>query len=646
MKSPIALLSDLLDDSSRLNPGVKGLKRDVITLENRFKHEGYGFLTITLPSLDGALLRGLASGRFSCPSGFKCIRGGTIPRFLSGMFSEVFDPVTGLLKETPDVGVLKALHGVLLLFKKMRLSTEDEDSLHLKAVDEFYQCDESAGQVVIPDRHDHLIGRVCSYILNPLKQETNYETYKHGPGAVKEGYTANQKWEAVSRSVIADRDALPSWAGFSEFLVSTLRASEVCTERRPRSRVKRESPRNSRTSLRSSALSSFDSVARLASAKLISVPKNSTARRTITIEPVLNQFLQQGLNTQLRRSIDRCGVLSKCIALTQQVHNQKLALEGSRYGNWATIDLKSASDLMSMTLVKSVFRHHADFYQHMIDCRSPSVECSEKEPLTLGKFAGMGNALTFPVQSIVFAVIAICGILDAQGVSPSYWNMRRASRHIRVYGDDIIVSHLYAHQVVDWLQQVGLRINLKKSFLEGNFRESCGVDAWRGEDITPLYIGYRPDQQIVDSPSVIANFVSLSNRLWLDGCYKASTCLRELVENAIGSVLPLVSRESGSLGWHSRQDAVEPHKWCRRTHRFLTRTLALVPIKRDDRLDGYAALLKCFHMPRKEYVGGFGMPDILAWDTDHLSKTTMRYKTRIVRRWVPSQFVEVKSEDF
>jgi hypothetical protein len=653
MKSPIALLLCLLTDVKRQNPDVKGLNRDIITIKNRFKNEGYGFLTVALPSLDHALVRGISSGWFTCPIGFRKTHGGTIPALFSGMFCEIFEPRTGLLKDDVDFNVLKALHGVLLIFKKTLVSPECEELLHQKAVDGFYQCDERASQVVIPDRHDHHIDRVCRYILNPLMKhkETKNVNFKHGPGAVKEGFRSNQKWSELEQ--VLSRDLyVPDWAGYSEFHVANLPPRVG-----GRSNWYLWGENNLSTGLPGTQIGLvqipetdfFERKPRLDSAKLISVLKDSTSRRTITIEPMLNQFLQQGLSSELKSSIDSCKVLGNCIALTHQEYNQKLALEGSRYDNWATIDLKSASDLMSLKLVKLVFRHIPDFYQRMMDCRSPIVEEATKPPLTLGKFAGMGNALTFPVQSVCFAVVCIAAILDDWGVSPNPRNVKRASRCVRVYGDDIIVKTEHAPQVVNWLQNVGLQVNIRKSFLSGNFKESCGVEAFRGVDITPLYLRHRPDQQIGESPSVIASFVSLSNHMWMESLYSASTWLRELVETAIGSSLPLVSKFSGSLGWHTRQDAVEPHKWCRNTHQFLTRTFALVPLKRDDRLDGYAALLKCFHMPREEYKEGdnhSAFPDILVWDSDHLSKTVIRYKTRLTRRWVPSHVVAVKTSDF
>ncbi len=621
MKSPIELLSCLINDTIRLEPGVKGLKRDLITLESRFENEGFSFLAKTLSTLDGALLRGLSSGRFTCPAGFKSIRGGTIPVLLQGMFCEIFEPISGTLKENVNFGVLKALHGVLQFFKKTQLSSDSEAMLHTQAVTEFYRCDESAGQAVIPDRHDHLIGRVGKLILNNLlSKDVENAKYRHGPGAVYSGLRPNQKWLDVDQSLRDGELDLVEFGleAFPASLESTGRDS--CGSRRTVC-LSRQTEGTQPFQTIPTALIDRASRSR---ARLISVAKNSSSRRTITVEPVLNMFIQQGLNTILRDSISECRILGNIMALTDQRPNQIMALEGSRFDNWSTIDLKSASDLMSLRLVKSVFRHHGPFLDKMIACRTPIVECQGLPDIQLEKFAGMGNALTFPVQSVCFAVICLAAIMDHHGSCPDARKLRRASRHVRVYGDDIIVSTKYAHQVVSWLEDVGLRVNINKSFLVGNFKESCGVDAFRGVNITPIFCRYLPAQKIVDSPSAMVGFVQLSNRLWLEGLYSASTWVRDMVERSLGRPLPLVSHRSGVLGWHSRQDAVEPHKWCHRTQQFLTRAVAVVSQKRNDKLDGYAALFKSLTTP------------LLGRDKDHLSKTTMRYKTRLVRRWVPS----------
>nr|URG15061.1 MAG: RNA dependent RNA polymerase [Leviviridae sp.] len=649
MKSPIALLEGLRHDCQRLNPDVEGLERDFETLKERFENEGYGFLTVALPALDEALLLGLSSGKFACPTGFKKIRGGAIPRLFSGMLCEVFEPSTGILKEDVDFGVLKMLRNMLRFFKKMRLEPENEELLHRKAVDEFYQCDVRAGQVIIPDRHAHHLGRVAKLLLNTLNsKDVENATYRHGPGSVEEGFRANQKWSALSNALRSgtfdgsnfgldvQTHHATRFRSSDLFRLSSLDKPKDGKKLPDRCGYGEDGLR--RPSLRSVPL--FDGTSRR-SAKLITVLKNSTSRRTITIEPMLHQFIQQGLNILLREAISECRILRNCLALTDQSLNQEKALEGSQNDNWATIDLKSASDLLSVKLVENVFGHHGQFFDHMMDCRSPQVYSDRKEAEFMRKFAGMGNALTFPVQSICFAAVSIAAILDSEGLSPTYWNCRRASRHIRVYGDDIIISRKYAHQCVNWLEVVGLKVNAKKSFLEGNFKESCGVEAFRGVDITPLYIKHRPDDGSTD-PSIIAGLVSLSNHSWMEGLYAVSTCLKDEVERRLGMPLPLVSRESGLLGWHSRVDSSNAHKWCKRTQQLMVKAVALAPIKKRDVIDGYAALLKYFCSAKSQTEGDTKFASRIdhlfppAGDrSDHLNSTPMRFKSRIRSSWVP-----------
>lgn len=602
MKSPIVLLQSLLEDFSRLEPDVKGLDRDLFTIKNRFESEGYGFLAVALPNLCKAFDRGLATGRFTCPEGFKKIPGGAIPRLFSGMLCEIFESVSGLRKESVPFGTIINLRQIMMLFKKTQMSDATNILLEQKAVSGFYSTDVQCGSHIIEDREWHLLGLVSKAVLPNLNSEVlAIADYKHGPGAVYEGLTVNKKWSAVVEGIKNDAFDIDS-TGYVDFGVELTKTNERALIMELENRL----PSMRRASI--------------GSARLISVPKNSTSRRTITIEPVLNQFVQQGLNTVLREEIKRCTVLSNCLALTDQSKNQQLALEGSQFDNWATIDLKSASDLLSVQLVERVFDCHGLFFDHMMDCRSPSIEYAKKRT-NLRKFAGMGNALTFPVQSICFAVVCIAAIIDSMGRRPTHRLAEHASRCIRIFGDDIIVKKEYAHQVVNWLTRVGLKVNVDKSFLEGNFKESCGVDAYMGVDVTPTYLRHRPDTTSTE-PNAIESIVAASNQLWLKGYYMASTVLKDEVEERLGHSLPLVPTRSEAIGWHTRQDVSTFTRVSRTLHRPELRALVLAPVKRRDKLDGYAALLKFFHTP------------LLGRPVDHLEKTSIRYKAKLKWKWV------------
>lgn len=662
MKSPIVLLSALLTDVKRLEPDVRNLDRDLKTIKARVKHEGYGFLTVALSTYCDALDEGLAKRRFTCPVGFKT-DGLAIPRLFSGMLCEVFDDKSGLLKEKPNLAYLKCLREILRLFKKLPLESDQVERLDFEAKRKFFECDESITQTNWNERYKHHLKGVCSVVLNQL-EGVSYEEYhyKHGPGAVMEKYTANQKWDAVTRSTM-DASPVDFWLEKTglDFLCSESFLSEKCgsngfarrqedghlREARyipedrtfPDTRCPRhpcsgevETPRHEGVS---EAVSSKQS-------RLVTVAKNSTSRRTITVEPVLLQYLQQGVNTVLRDNINKCRIMSNSLDLTDQSHNQKLAMDGSRTGLWATLDLSSASDLLSLELVKFIFQNKPSFLERLVESRSSS--CTDlKNDRTLMKYAGMGNATTFPVQSVTFALLAMAAILDEVGLKPTYGSVLRASRLVRVYGDDIIVPAQYSHKVVDWLTHFGLRVNYRKSFTDYKswwehqpcFRESCGVDAYGGVDVTPLYLRALPEKtsrvskgrgvSLSTDPSAIASCVATSNLAWERCLYTLSATLAQSVEGLLKKRLPLVPARSSALGWHSRIDACNPTKWDPSLQRLVFLAPVLKPVYRPDPLDGYGALLKFYSVP------------LLGRGPKHLEQTQRRFSSRIAWRWMPAE---------
>ncbi len=596
MKSPIDLLLTLVGkDLRRLLPDVKGLERDVITLQKRYENEGNGFLTIALPTFGDALDRGLADRQFACPRGLSKVPGGAIPKLFSGMLCKVFDIETGRLLSDASEECVLSLRQCFRMFKKLGLAQDQVEELDRKAKTGFFKDDKSCESTFAADERDlFILDSVCKLILPNLDSFDPRELpCKHGPGAVAERLSPNKKYSALltysSKLDDLGYDIMYSREGINAIAVES----------------------SNRSAYGASGCRS----------RLISVLKNSTSRRTITIEPVVRQFVQQGFNAVLRENITRCSVLRNSLDLTDQSRNSRLALEGSRTGLWATIDLKSASDLLSLRLVEMVFRHRPLFLSGLVDCRSSEVE-SESCSYQLHKYAGMGNATTFPVQSVVFAVLAISAILDGSTKFPSHWNVVRAARQVRVYGDDIIVPSRFAHQVVRWISLFGLKPNEKKSFSVGNFRESCGIDAFNGVDVTPMYVRLLPATSKVE-PNTLVHLVSLSNQAWMRGLYSLAGHLQEWAEKILRKDLPLVRVESPVLGLHTRQNVQEFQRWNRKTFGPETKGFQLIPLKRKDPLDGYAALLKSFLVP------------LLGRSKGHLSESPVRFSMRLAQRWVP-----------
>lgn len=587
MKSPLVLLSALLQGCKRLEPCVNGIDRDYLTIESRVKHEGDSFLTVALPALCNAFDEGLSTGRFTCPPGFKKTRGGAIPRLFSGMLCEVFDNITGTVLNKPNLNIVLMMREICRMFKKLQLDDDQVEILDRAAKQKFIKCEDACKESFqLDSRKIFILDRVSSYILPNIEAIDPREMFfKHGPGSVAESVMPNQKWSVIMRSL----DALVDY-GFDMFRYISDHGDGPISD----------------VPLRDQA-------------KLVTVPKNSRSRRTITIEPCWKQFLQQGYNEVLRDHIKKDSVLRWCLDLNDQSHNQKLAIEGSHTDEWATIDLSSASDLLTTKLVSLVLNRRPLLLEGLLACRSPQLETDEG-PIPLEKYAGMGNATTFPIQSIVFAVLAISALID--GKAPTFGRVVRAAKKVRVFGDDIIVPTRAAHKVVEWITEAGLTVNLEKSFLKGNFKESCGVDAYSGIDVTPIYVRHHPFNISKRNPSILEHFVSLSNSYFLRGHYEVANLCSRWVEEALRCRLPLVYRTTGALGLHTRVNACEFHKWNSQLHRPQLKAYSVLPIYRKDAIDGYEALLKFF------------CSRLMPEDSKHLQRTPVRFRNKAVQRWV------------
>ena len=121
----------------------------------------------------------------------------------------------------------------------------------------------------------------------------------------------------------------------------------------------------------------------------------------------------------------------------------------------------------------------------------------------------MGNGTTFPVQSIVYAILSIAAILYEKGAGYGNAQIDDAVQEIQVFGDDIILPSFAVPTLALLLEHLQLKVNWRKTHAKGHFRESCGMDAFRGADVTPLYLrdlelGEKPDD-IVSWLDVLRN---------------------------------------------------------------------------------------------------------------------------------------------
>lgn len=226
-------------------------------------------------------------------------------------------------------------------------------------------------------------------------------------------------------------------------------------------------------------------VPRVPGNRFASVPKDATKNRGICIEPGLNVFGQLALGSAMRYRLKRRGL----DLLEGQALHRRLAREASRTGSHATLDLSNASDTICRKLVELLVP--ADWLDLLAQLRSGKTRIG-KQTVLLSKFSSMGNGYTFELETLIFA-----SLLHAVG--------GRIGVDTHVYGDDMIVPSHIASTAVKLLTLCGFTINPKKSFLTGPFRESCGGDFWRGEDVRPFFLE--------ESPTDAADWIVLHNRI-------------------------------------------------------------------------------------------------------------------------------------
>jgi hypothetical protein len=212
------------------------------------------------------------------------------------------------------------------------------------------------------------------------------------------------------------------------------------------------------------------------------VPKNDTIDRMIAIEPTANMYFQQGLMTLM---YDRMNGVGLSVETLPETHKTR-AREASISGNEATIDFSSASDCVSTGLLQWLLPKKWYWYCDKLRCKTMSIE---GRACNLNMFSTMGNATTFPLETLVFWSIAHACRLERvkkQTLLPEWEDLMSVS----VFGDDCIVDTRDAPLFMEMATSVGFLVNKEKSFYDPKpgFRESCGGDYLRGYDVRPFYM--------------------------------------------------------------------------------------------------------------------------------------------------------------
>ena len=621
----VEIIAALLNDI-QMSHGVvfsqRALRLTTQVVRQRVRSEGLSFLTKTLPRLGKAFDKAISSNipLNSIDHGFKPLRDSNLPRFLGEFFSRILLP-NGTLLPNPNAKYVAVIRSVCFVYYKYKLpyshdqeeqvisqfvKTEREMSTiteQLQNMDALRSEPTSRRRFAIPGKPSQKeVVREAKCLLSDVFAFFDpTDIYpRHGPGTVA---TKQRLWDKYLWSNVSSRitDVYPLDAYFYASL------GHFCDD--------------------------LDSVRRISDkshpAKVILVPKDSRGPRLISCEPVDFQWIQQGLGRAIVERVESHPLTRGVVNFTDQTHNRDVALLASRDGRYSTLDLNEASDRVSLALVKLLYPDHV--YTYLAACRTSCTLLPNGEILDLAKFAPMGSCLCFPIlATVVWAILA--------AAAPDVNTRER----ILVYGDDVIVPTAYAENAIEQLESFGLKINRDKSCTGGLFRESCGMDAFSGVDVTP--VRFRTVWSSHPDPGVYSSYIAYANACWDRGYF---TVYERIVEalHAVYGAIPDKDMQLACPSLSSVESSNRPKR--KRNNKHLQKCEYYVwdikPVKVRKEIRGWSRLLRYFaevgndrnrststSITGEEPVELFNEFELDSFDSGSYTK---RRTSMLVRRW-------------
>lgn len=409
------------------------LTRDFQEILKRFSMEGNGFICQRLPMFGKAIETSLITGsNLGIIPGLKLKKKSKLPTLLYCLTSMLFDD-DGQPKSLEEQ---RLLNGTVLRSLRQTLSglskARDVDPSYDESIitTDFIRRVSVTPHIFLKGMWVRQARKLLKEVFEPdgqlhpsLAQWESNPFGRHGPGAVFGGETGSDKWSFGS---------IPG-------MDNTIFEYE-----------------------NESIIIDGDDQRRLNRLEL--VPKDYRGPRLICIEPKELQFAQQGLLDVITHIVETNRVTAQDIDFKDQHKSQVLCTRR----DLCTIDLKDASDLVSVALIKLLFPKSVS--RILLAYRSTHTLTSQGEtPLTT--YATMGNALCFPVETLVFWAISRASI-------PT-----NVTRIVRVYGDDMIVPEEYVDRILENLKACGLSVNYQKTCTSRTLiRESCGAFVFNGDD--------------------------------------------------------------------------------------------------------------------------------------------------------------------
>lgn len=493
--------SPVLSDQFSIAYVRKQVAYDLSYIVGRTTNEGISFLTTTLPLL-GKWYDGYLSGTWSPPpDGFKPYKltpsgQRMCPRFLH----LYFEVISSSGSHTSDhARAIRVFRSLLFLFYKLETSLSTEQLT--TALKKWENNELELEEFELPTYYSKMAMLARKNIVWLLQGRASlFERIdpRHGPGAVAGGEIGDEKWEKPTRyrtlhSVYAWYDMYLAYRSNGSLSPDRVRNIALAWSQCR----KLEEP----------------------TSRLLFVPKDSRGPRVISCEPKELMFVQQGVARNLMRQLEHRS--NGRINFVDQNVNADLALRASARGQFATIDLEDASDRVSTKLVELLFPDWS--LKFLRATRSTLTLLPDGREVRHRKYAPMGSALCFPIESAIFWAISAAS-LELAGLTEE-----SARSSVYVYGDDIICPSDLATRVCDDLTTFGLKVNRKKTYIYGPFRESCGCDALNGHVITPFKIKKDPSRRSLDG-LLAKSICDMASRCFAFDLRKTGEYLIALVE--------------------------------------------------------------------------------------------------------------------
>lgn len=533
------------------------------TFDRRLVNEGAEFYARGLTSLRTALLTGLEKGQFELdgPYLFKKRKGSRLPTFLYRGWAAIFDD-SGRVRDIVNVDAVSCLNQLLAVFGKIEGGHTPESEL--QCISNFVKNEEevrtwnrvlASYTNMLPDHLVRLPSPIDRYKYRFIKGGTDYmftnmvstESYAHRCGVSSEKPLIDGNYldlfilearRLVRRILSAEdpRDIRPKH-GSGASACSTLVSERYGTPRYIKSidaiwsyseyfylspgHLSDEMPgRVEGVGIPTTHKWLDDLEEYTPCAKVLLVPKDARGPRLISCEPRETMWIQQGVLGKFVTCLEAHPLTKGLVNFTDQSINNYQAYRASITRDSATLDLKDASDRISMNLVRAIFpRNWVDALEA---CRSGATELPDGTVVELSKFAPMGSALCFPVMALTIwsLLTAAANMSQTERSVKASGALARANKAfawdnpVYVYGDDIIVPSSFAECAMLVLESVGLTVNTNKSFVRSLFRESCGGEYYNGWEVTPVRLRMLPDDDVPSRMRVIAfhnNIVVKSN---------------------------------------------------------------------------------------------------------------------------------------